>query len=121
MRNRITVSEAAVIGARLREARLRESMSVKEVGLRANVHHSQVTRCEHGGFKTVSPNVQKVCKVLNVKHAKVPEAWLDEEGLRARFDALLVEVPASAAMFERLFDVLEDAPFRQPKGRKARA
>lgn len=89
--------------------------------MKANVHHSQVTRCEHGDFKTVSPNVQKLCKSLNVKHAKVPEAWIDEETLRARFDALLVEVPASAAVFERLFDVLEAAPHRGPRGRKARA
>jgi hypothetical protein len=91
------------------------------VGMRANVHHSQVTRCEHGGFKTVSPNVQRLCKELNVKHVKVPEARTDGEGLRARFEALLAEVPASAAVFERLFDVLETAPSRQPKGRKARA
>lgn len=89
--------------------------------MRIKVHHSQVTRCEHGGFKTVSPNVQKLCKELNVKHAKVPEAWMDEEGLRARFEALLAEVPASAAVFERLFDVLETAPSRKPRGRKARA
>lgn len=89
--------------------------------MRANVHHSQVTRCEHGGFKTVSPNVQKLCKELNVKHAKVPDAWIAEETLRARFDALLAEVPASAAVFERLFDVLEAAPRHEPKGRKARA
>jgi transcriptional regulator with XRE-family HTH domain len=121
MRNRVTVSEAAIIGARLRDARLHENMSVTEVGASANVHPSQVTRCEHGGFKTVSPNVQTLCKLLNVKHDKVPEAWIGEEGLRARFDALLAEVPASAAVFERLFDVLEAAQFRRPKGRKARA
>lgn len=91
------------------------------MGTRANVHHSQVTRCEHGRFKTVSQNVQKLCKELNVKHLKVPKARTDGEGLRARFEALLAEVPASAAVFERLFDVLETAPSRQPKGRKARA
>jgi len=89
--------------------------------MKANVHHSQVTRCEHGGFKTVSPNVQKLCNILNVKHAKLPKARIDEETLRARFDALLVEIPASAAVFERLFDVLETAPHREPRRRKAQA
>jgi transcriptional regulator with XRE-family HTH domain len=121
MRNRVTTSEAEAIGARLRDARLREHMSVIEVGLRAGVHHSQVTRCEHGGFKTISPNVQKLCKELNVKHPKVPIAWLEEEALRARFDALLSEMPASAAAFEKLFDVLEASPAHKPKSRKARA
>ena len=96
-------------------------MSVTELGLKAGVHHSQVTRCEHGGFKTISPNVQKLCKELNVKHPKVPTAWLNQEGLRARFDSLLAEMPASAAAFEKLFDVLEAAPARKPKGHKARA
>jgi transcriptional regulator with XRE-family HTH domain len=120
MRNRVTIPEAALIGAGLRAARLRANLSVTELGFRANVHPSQVTRCEHGAFKTVSPNVQLLCNKLNVKHAKVPEAPIAEAGLRARFDALLAEVPASAAVFERLFEVLEAAPFRQPRGRKVR-
>lgn len=119
MRNRVTPSEAVVIGARLREARLRANRGVTEVGSEAGVHHSQVSRCERGDFKTVSPNVQKLCNTLKVKHPKVPGDAVSQKDLRSRFDALLVEVPGSATAFERLFDVLEDSRARRG-GRRRR-
>lgn len=120
MRNRITISEAAVIGARLREARLRAKKGITEIGNTTGVHHSQVSRCERGDFKTISPNVQKLCKAMNVKHPKVPEIWMSQEDLRTRFDALLADLPGSAAAFACLFDVLEDSRARKSSRRRRR-
>ena len=86
---------------------MRSNSGVAEVGAKTGVHHSQISRCERGDFKTVSPNVQKLCKEMNVRHPKVPRDSASQEDLRSRFDALLTEVPGSAAAFECLFDVLE--------------
>lgn len=91
----------------LREARLKENLGIEEVGSSLGIHHSQVSRCERGNFKTTSPNVQKLCKYFGVKHEKVPKYQALEDSLRARFETLLSKMPASAAVFERLFDVLE--------------
>ncbi|WP_375338428.1 helix-turn-helix domain-containing protein [Variovorax paradoxus] len=119
MRNRVTVAEAAFIGARLRKARLRAQTSVKELGALTGVHHSQVSRCELGDFKIVSPNVQKLCEYFKIEHPRLPRFAVRTEGLRARFDVLLTQIPASASAFERLFDVLEESQARKPKTRKA--
>lgn len=119
MRNRISTSEAASIGFLLREARLKRNLGIKEVGLSLGVHHSQVSRCERGNFKTASLNVQKMCKYFDVKHEKMPKHLALEDSLRARFETLLSKMPASAAVFERLFDVLEASQKSKVKHRKA--
>lgn len=118
MRNRVSTSEAAAIGAELKNARLRSRLGIQELGSSVGVHHSQVSRSEHGDFKFVSPNVQKLCNYLGVVHPKVPEKGSADRSLRARFDALLTDIPASAGAFERLFDVLEASRTGRTKTRK---
>lgn len=109
MRNKITPAEAVEIGARIRAARLRANKSIIEVGHLAGVHHSQVSRCERGNFKTVSKNVQKMCMYLQITHPKLESPEMLGRALSERFDALLKSVPGSAIAFSRLFDVLESS------------
>lgn len=107
MRNKITPTDAAEIGARIRAARLRANISIVEVGKAAGVHHSQVSRYERGIFKTVSKNVQNLCALLQVKHPKLLISGLPTKELKERFDAVLEAIPGAAVVFSRLFDVLE--------------
>lgn len=97
------------IGARLRAARQRANQSLTDVSRLSGVHHSQILRCEKGGFKTASKNVQKLCELLAVSHPKLTPVADVELTLHDRFKALLKARPGSAVAFARLFDVMEDA------------
>lgn len=119
MHNKLTPLEATEIGARIRAARLRANKSLIEIGIEAGVHHSQVSRCERGLFKTAGRNLQKICINLQITHPKLVVSNSPNNELRERFDALLETFPDSATAFSNLFDILESvvkkATPRQPE------
>jgi transcriptional regulator with XRE-family HTH domain len=107
MRNKVKPAEATEIGARIKGARLRLKLSISELGSATGVHHSQISRCERGEFKTTGGNVQKLCKFLKISHPKLSTESLSKKHLRDRMEALIDAVPGSAVAFTSLLDVLE--------------
>ena len=105
MRKKITSSNATAIGARLKAARLQFGLSITELGSAVGVHHSQVSRCERGNFKTYGRNVQKLCNFLEITHTSLIDRPHNQAPLAGRFEAL----PGSAPAFARLFDFLEQS------------
>lgn len=91
----------------MKGARLRLRLSISELGSATGVHHSQISRCERGEFKTAGGNVQKLCKFLEVSHPKLSSESMSKKHLRDRMEALIDAVPGSAVAFKSLIDVLE--------------
>lgn len=118
MRNKINPSEALAIGALMRAARTRANQSIQEFGAVAGVHHSQVSRCERGQFKTVNKNVHRMCTLLGISHAALHSVRPNDNDLTDRFDTLLKNVPGSAEAFSRLFDVLEASTLKHRAGKR---
>lgn len=107
MRKKIKPTQSEVIGARIRAARLRSLLSISEVSRATGVHHSQISRCERGNFKTYSKNVQKLCNFLEIVYPGITEQPRDHNALTGRFEALLKSLPSSVPAFAQLFDLLE--------------
>lgn len=120
VRNKISPAEALTIGALMRAARTRTNQSIQEFGAIAGVHHSQVSRCERGQFRTANKNVQRMCALLGVSHEKLLSLGPADHTLKERFDILLKKVPGSAEAFSRLFDVLEASSLKRSAGKKQR-
>ena len=71
------------------------------------MHYSQLLRIEAGDFKTLSRNVQILCKSLCITNLPGDAAPGSPKALELRFHALLSAVPGSAAAFASLFELLE--------------
>ena len=87
-----------------------------EIGIKACVHSSQVSRICRGDFRTVSHNLVQVCKVLGVDVETVRMEEPAQEPLARRLANSLLDIwdrtPADA---ERLVRFLNDlAELRRP-------
>lgn len=107
MRKKIKPTQSETIGARLKAARLRSLLSISELSNATGVHHSQISRCERGNFKTYSKNVQKLCNFLDISFPGVTDHPRDHTALTGRFEAILKSLPSSVPAFAQLFDLLE--------------
>lgn len=99
---------------------MRSNKSLVEIGQAAGVHHSQVSRCERGAFKVISENVQRLCEVLQIAHPKLSKSEPLPRPLKERFDALLEELPGSAAAFACLFDFIESSSMAKTSRKRQR-
>ncbi|WP_428700612.1 helix-turn-helix domain-containing protein [Stenotrophomonas rhizophila] len=99
-------SVAAELGVQVRASRLSRRMTLAALAEAVGVHHSQISRVERGGAITFSPNVQKICKFLNIQG--VSSAGVGSRGnLADRVEALRVSIPEGERVLDALLGVLE--------------
>ena len=92
------------------QAHEEKGMSNAEIGRIARVHSSQVSRICSGNFKTLSHNVEQVCKVLDVRIAglepkigEMDSVWAQaQSSMRRIWD----ETPEGAMAITRILDAI---------------
>lgn len=100
-----TTEDAVRLGARMREARRRAGITLTSVAGLTGVDPGQISKMERGLMSTLSPNVQKVCKVLRVSASP---GGAPKSGLGARVDALVAGAPSVEAGIAQLIGAIEE-------------
>lgn len=100
--------EAKLTGDRIRAARRSRHLTLKKLAEKTKVHHSQISRMEHGQVETLSKNVQKICKYLqvNLDYAAI-EPPTPAASIRNRIEEFLGKSPANAEVLRTLLDAVE--------------
>ena len=99
--------DALVLGDKIRRARLGKGMTLKSLGYRVGVDHSQISRYERGQVIRVGKNLQKICTFLQI------DDDLDRfsgggVSLGKKVDELLLLAPESEPAVVKLVEALEE-------------
>ncbi|KAF1703082.1 helix-turn-helix domain-containing protein [Pseudoxanthomonas suwonensis] len=97
--------DAALLGARMRVARKRQGFTLKHLAAATKVDAGQLSRFERGRMATLSPNVLRICKFLQIN--PVVEAGAADR-TRALLEHLLAQLPGREAPVERLLSAIQE-------------
>lgn len=105
MAKKIKAEEAQALGIRLHRARQSQHDSLQECAEKCGVDASQICRFEKGDFRTLSPNVIKLCRLLQIS----PEALVIEtvETIAAKAVKIAQTSPAKLRFISLMLDALE--------------
>ncbi len=107
MASKLDTAQAKLLGMQLKLARQRRALSLEEVAHQCGMHHSQLSRIEHGQFKRLSGNVQIACDLLHIKPHESMSRTASAAQLHARLDELVSRDPKSAEILTALLDALD--------------
>lgn len=99
-----TPGSAVRLGMRMRIARKGYGFTLSDVSQRTGVDAGQISKMERGKMATLSRNVQKVCKLLDVP------TTMDDPSSRASrmLDNLIAEIPGSESAVVKLIAAIEE-------------
>lgn len=100
-----TPEDAFRLGAQLRAARKKAGLTLVSAGHRAGVDPGQISKMERGLMVTLSPNVLKICTLLQVPAFPGPAPG---SGLGSRVDALIAVAPSSETGIAKLIGAIEE-------------
>ena len=107
MASKLDPAQARLLGTQIRLVRQRRALSIQELADQCRMHHSQLSRLEHGRFKRMSGNVQIVCQYLHMRPHEAVAPSAEVAQLHARLDALVSRAPRSAEVLAALFDAID--------------
>lgn len=115
MTSRFPSSEEAVaLGARLREARVRQRLTQAQLAKNAGVERSQISKIEAGKARTLNQHVQDLCKHLHVAAYDSDDSG-DNASLQHRLSALIEQAPHLVPAVTAVLGALEAAILVEPK------
>jgi len=101
-------SDALVLGAAIRAARLELGLTQESLARRSGVERSQISKIERGQNAGLSQNVQLLCNQLGLSHR-----WVDPGSsstrLGARVERVAARSPHWARVIANFVDVVEAA------------
>ncbi|WP_367995800.1 helix-turn-helix domain-containing protein [Pseudomonas viridiflava] len=100
-------SEAAIVGAQIRHARVGRGLTLLDLGRAVNVHHSQISRYERGQMNSVGKNLHKICTFLQIKD-EPRESSTGTASLGRKVDELLRVAPGCEPAVTKLVEALEE-------------
>lgn len=106
MTQRLNATEALQLGRRIRETRAERALTLKDLGAKTHVHHSQLSRIEQGRITLVSKNILTICTFLQIPI--LPETCDSQEILISRVKRLISASPSTEPVLARLLDALEE-------------
>lgn len=100
--------DAKLLGCRIRAARKKQGRTLAALGNEIGVHHAQISRIERGEAATVSRNVIKICKYLNISSDIDNISGESLASLEERIERLVHSYPACEKLLRRFIDSLEE-------------
>lgn len=98
--------DASVFGGQIRRARLGKGLTLVELGRAVSVDQSQISRYERGQMISVSKNLQKICKFLQINDD--PDRFsMASTSLGQKVDELIRLAPECEPAVMKLVDALE--------------
>lgn len=94
--------EIKSLASALKERRLSLGMTLKDVEKQEHIDCGQLSRFEAGQFKTNSPNLQKLCRFLQIRQS--PQG---SKALGSRLEQFAAQSPQHRAAAEDLLSALE--------------
>lgn len=106
MSQKLNADTALQLAERIRKERKSRKLTLVQLGAECGVHHSQLSRIEHGQTTRVSKNVDKICTFLQIS----PGALDTDAGepLLSRVQRLIASSKSSARAIESLVIALEE-------------
>lgn len=115
MTKKFNMYSAQQIAKLIRQERISRGLTLVELGVACGVHHSQLSRIEHGKVVFVSKNMEKICTFLQI----TPEV-LDKEKcfpLISRVESIIASSKASEHAIESLITALEELTVGQSRSK----
>ena len=105
MAKKIKADQARALGRHLSDVRQAKYGTLEACGEACGVHASQIWRFEQGDFRTLSPNVVKICNFLQIDpEAKSPET---AETIAAKAVKIAQASPAKLRFIGLMLDALD--------------
>ncbi|WP_427916262.1 helix-turn-helix domain-containing protein [Stenotrophomonas maltophilia] len=102
-------NDAAILGKKLKSARILRNFTLTEVASKTGIHHSQISRIERGLAITAGKNVQKLCTFFDVRDLRsTPERRRTPAALSERARTLAERSASTAAALDSFLHVLEN-------------
>jgi transcriptional regulator with XRE-family HTH domain len=102
MSQKFNQSEASELGQSIRNHRVQANMTLVELAERSGVNAAQISRFEHGQFKTSSQNLQILCGNLQIDIGVVPA-----RSLGARLELFAEKSERNRQAAEQIVQALE--------------
>lgn len=96
------------LGDRIRSARRKRGLTLKQLGFEIGVDHSQISRIERGENTRVSHNVQKLCNFLHIPVFEYNSLAMTGKAER-KMRSLIQEWPQSEQMICDVLDSIRHA------------
>lgn len=106
MTQKFNTYSAQQLAKYIREKRLSRGMTLIELGSCCGVHHSQLSRIEHGKVVYVSKNMEKICRFLQISIEEINH--VQDVTLISRVERMISSSTASARAIESLVTALEE-------------
>ncbi|KPX59596.1 MULTISPECIES: helix-turn-helix domain-containing protein [Pseudomonas syringae group] len=102
-----SLSDVALVGARIRQARLSKGLTLVGLGRAINVHHSQISRYERGQMSSAGKNLHKICTFLQLGDDPI-EYPTGTASLGRKVDELLRVAPGCEPAVRKLVEAFEE-------------
>ncbi|WP_103714312.1 helix-turn-helix domain-containing protein [Pseudomonas syringae] len=102
-----SLSDAALVGDQIRQARLSKGLTLASLGRAVNVHHSQISRYERGQMSSVGNNLHKICTFLQIEDDPL-EYPTGTASLGRKVDEFLRVAPGCEPAVRKLVEAFEE-------------
>ncbi|WP_440063139.1 helix-turn-helix domain-containing protein [Pseudomonas syringae] len=102
-----SLSDVALVGDQIRQARLSKGLTLVGLGRAVNVHHSQISRYERGQMSSVGKNLHKICTFLQIGDYPL-EYPTGTASLGRKVDELLRVAPGCEPAVRKLIEAVEE-------------